>query len=134
MRRLAAIICLLLLCPAQIVQADSHLVPTLDDPPGVCPDRPPEPAWLRNIAPREAYKRLLVQHIYRARSMQRIVDAGACSCPTRYPSWEAAEAVFVEQFTDAGYWAVTEATSDYRREANRLRLEAMPICEEAGNW
>ncbi len=114
--------------------AERNLVPTLDNRPDVCPDQPPEPHWMQNINVRESYKRLLIQQIYRAQSMQRIVDAQNCECPMRYPSWEAAERVFFERFTSSEYWDIVEATSAYRRQANELRLVAMPICEPAGNW
>ena len=114
--------------------ADSHLTPTLDDTPDICPDQPPEPAWMQNIEVRESHNRLLVQQIYRAQSMQRIVEAKECTCATRYPSWDAAQAVFYERFGGAEYWDVVEATSEFRREANVLRLEAMPICQAEGNW
>ncbi len=89
---------------------------------------------MQDINVRESHKRLLIQQIYRAQSMQRIVEAQSCECLTRYPSWEAAEGVFVEQFAASEYWDIVEATSEYRRQANELRREAMPICEAAGNW
>ncbi|GGM17965.1 hypothetical protein GCM10011534_45020 [Pseudooceanicola nanhaiensis] len=114
--------------------AERNLVPTLDNHPDVCPDQPPEPEWMQNIDVRESYKRLLIQQIYRDESMQSIVDAQNCDCPTRFPSWEAAERVYVERFASSEYWDVVEATSAYRRQANELRRAAMPICEAAGNW
>lgn len=89
---------------------------------------------MQNIEVRESYKRLLVQQIYRAESMQRIVDAQSCECATRYPAWDAAAGMFLERFAAAEYWDVVEATKAYRRQANELRKEAMPICEAAGNW
>ena len=114
--------------------AERNLLPTLSNQPDVCPDQPAEPDWMLNIAVRESYKRLLVQQIYRAQSMQRIVDAQSCECHTRYPSWEAAEAVYVDIYSASEYWDMVEATSEYQRLANDLRLQAMPICEAAGNW
>ncbi|HQU67312.1 MAG TPA: hypothetical protein PLI43_03845 [Albidovulum sp.] len=89
---------------------------------------------MQGIDPRDAHKRLLVQQIYRAASMQRILDAGSCTCDTRYPPWDAAEAVFFEGFVAADYQDIVEATEEYRWQANRLRLNAMPICEAAGSW
>ena len=114
--------------------AERNLIPTLENQPDVCPNQLPEPEWMQNIDVRESHKRLLIQQIYRAQSMQRIVEAQSCECPTRYPSWEAAEGVFVENFAASEYWDIVEATSEYRRQANELRREAMPICEAAGNW
>jgi len=134
MIRATALPCLLLLVSALGAAADRSLVPTLEDTPEVCPEQPAEPGWMRNLPVREAHKRLLVQQIYRARSMERIIDAQACSCSTRYPPWDAAENVYFDSYAAADYWAIVEATSGYRRKANALRLKAMPICNAAGNW
>ena len=114
--------------------AERNLIPTLDNQPDVCPDQPPEPGWMQDIDVRESHKRLLIQLISAELRQQRIVEAQSCECPTRYPSWEAAEGVFVEHFAASEYWDIVEATSEYRRQANELRREAMPICEAAGNW
>lgn len=134
MMRAVAIGGLLVVLGATAGVAERNLIPTLDNQPDVCPDQPPEPQWMQNIDVRESYKRLLIQQIYRAQSMQRIVDAQSCECPTRYPSWEAAERVYVERFASSEYWDVVEATSEHRRQANELRRAAKPICEAAGNW
>jgi len=134
MTRTAFVASLVVTCSATIVSAERNLFPTLDSQPAVCPAQPPEPEWMLNIDTRESHKRLLVQQIYRAQSMKRIVDAEDCACPTRYPSWKSAEAVFFETYAAAEYWDVVEATSEYRRLANELRREAMPICKAAGNW
>ncbi|KHQ50040.1 hypothetical protein [Mameliella alba] len=134
MKRATALVCSFLLLSGTIASAERDLVPTLDIQPDVCPDQPPEPEWMRNTEARDAYKRLLVQQIYRFQSMGRIVDAQSCACATRYPSWEAAEAVYFDRYSSADYWDVVEATSDFRRQANDLRKQAMPICEAAGNW
>ena len=134
MMRVVATAGLLVVLGATAGVAERNLIPTLDNQPDVCPDRPPEPQWMQDIDVRESHKRLLIQQIYRAQSMQRIAEAQSCECPTRYPSWEAAEGVFVEHFATSEYWDIVEATSAYRRQANELRSEAMPICEAAGNW
>ena len=134
MIRAATLACTVLLLSSTSASAERDLVPTLDNQPDVCPDQPPEPEWMRNTEARDAYKRLLVQQIHRFQSMERIVDAQSCACATRYPSWEAAEAVYFDRYSTADYWDVVEATSDFRRQANELRKQAMPICEAAGNW
>ncbi|MFC4670730.1 hypothetical protein ACFO5X_19425 [Seohaeicola nanhaiensis] len=134
MTRATAIVCSFLLLSGTIATAERNLVPTLDNQPDVCPEQPSEPEWMRNTEARDAYKRLLVQQIYRFQSMGRIVDAQSCACATRYPSWEAAEAVYFERYSTADYWGVVEATSHFRLQANELRKQAMPICEAAGNW
>lgn len=133
MRVVATAGLLVALCPTAGV-AERNLVPALDNQPDVCPDQPPEPQWMQDIDVRESHKRLLIQQIYRAKSMERIVEAQNCECATRYPSWDNAESVYVERFASSEYWDIVEATSQYRRQANELRREAMPICEAAGNW
>ena len=50
------------------------------------------------------------------------------------PTLSLRSTVYVERFASSEYWDIVEATSQYRRQANALRLEAMPICEAAGNW
>ena len=134
MMRVVATAGLLVVLGATAGVTERNLIPTLDNPPDVCPDQPPEPQWMQNIAVRESHKRLLIQQIYRAQSMQRIVEGQNCECATRYPSWDDAETVYVEHFAASEYWDIVEATSTYRRQANELRREAMPICEAAGNW
>ena len=79
---------------------------------------------MQNVGVREAYKRVLVQDIYRAQNLERIVESGACACDLRFPSWEAA----------AERWEMLEASDTYNRRANALRPEAMAICEAEGNW
>ena len=134
MNRAASLICAITLFSAIVASAERNLIPTLNNQPDVCLEQPPEPEWMQNIDVRESHKRLLVQQIYRAQSMQRIVDAQDCTCPIRYPAWAAVEAVYFETFAAAEYWDVNAATSDYWRQANELRLDAMPICKTAGNW
>ncbi|MEM8572738.1 MAG: hypothetical protein AAGG56_17815 [Pseudomonadota bacterium] len=114
--------------------AERNLVPSLESTPDVCVDRPAEPDWMQNIALREAYKRVLVQDIYRAQNLERIVEEGNCECDTRFPSWETAEALFFEKFADAERWEMLEASDGYNRRASAARPEAMAICEAAGNW
>lgn len=128
---LLAILAAFIVVPAV---AERDLVPSLDNTPDVCGERPAEPDWMQSIALREAYKRVLVQDIYRAQNLERIVELGICDCATRFPSWNAAEAVFSERFSDAERWEMLEASDDFNRRANEVRPEAMEICEAAGNW
>lgn len=114
--------------------AERNMAPTLTNKHDVCPDQPTEPDWMVNIEVRESYKRQLVQQIYRAESMQRIVEAQSCDCDLLYPSWESAEQVFFERYAADDYLDIVAATRTYRRQANELRQQAMPICEAAGNW
>jgi len=114
--------------------SERNIVPSLDNAPDVCLDRPAEPDWMQNIPLREAYKRVLVQDIYRAQNLERVVESGTCDCETRFPSWEAAEATFFSLFADAERSEMLEASDAFNRRANAVRSEAMAICEAAGNW
>ncbi|WP_424929493.1 hypothetical protein [Amaricoccus tamworthensis] len=113
--------------------AERNLVPTLDRSFDVCPDRPAEPSWMQEIPLRQAYQRVLVQDIYRAQNLERIVESGNCDCETRFPSWDAAEGVFREHHASDERWEMLEASDSYNRRANEVRLEAKAICEAAGN-
>ena len=128
---LTALVLGLTLAPAF---AERDLVPTLDRSFDVCPDRPAEPSWMQGIPLRQAYQRVLVQDIYRAQNLERIVESGSCDCETRFPSWDAAEAVFRERHASGERWEMLEASETYNRRANDVRLEAKAICDAAGNW
>ena len=114
--------------------AERNLVPTLERSFDVCPDRPAEPVWMQEIPLRQAYQRVLVQDIYRAQNLERIVETESCDCETRFPSWDAAEAVFRERYASDERWEMLQASDAYSRRANDVRLEAKAICEAAGNW
>jgi hypothetical protein len=114
--------------------AERNLVPTLERSFDVCPDRPAEPMWMQEIPLRQAYQRVLVQDIYRAQNLERIVESGSCDCETRFPTWDEAEAVFREQHASDERWEMLEASDAYNRRANNVRIEAKAICEAAGNW
>ena len=114
--------------------AERNLVPTLERSFDVCPDRPAEPRWMQEIPLRQAYQRVLVQDIYRAQNLERIVETESCDCETRFPTWDAAEAVFRERHASDERWEMLEASNSYNRRADDVRLEAKAICEAAGNW
>ncbi len=114
--------------------AERNLVPTLERSFDVCPERPAEPSWMQEIPLSQAYQRVLVQDIYRAQNLERIVETGSCDCEIRFPSWDAAEAVFREVHASDERWEMLEASDAYNRRANEVRLEAKAICEAAGNW
>ena len=114
--------------------AERNLVPTLDRSFDVCQDRPAEPVWMQEIPLRQAYQRVLVQDIYRAQNLERVVEIGNCDCATRFPSWDAAEAVFRESYASDERWEMLEASDGYNRRANAARTAAKAICEAAGNW
>jgi hypothetical protein len=114
--------------------AERNLVPTLERSFSVCPDRPTEPIWMQDIPLRQAYQRVLVQDIYRAQNLERIVETGNCACEIRFPSWDAAGAAFRESYASAERWEMLQASDGYNRRANAARLEAKAICDAAGNW
>lgn len=114
--------------------AERNLVPTLDRSFDVCPNRPAEPVWMQDISLRQAYQRVLVKDIYRAQNLERIVETGSCDCATRFPSWDAAEAVFREKYASNERWEMLEASDGYNRRANAARTAAKAICDAAGNW
>lgn len=100
----------------------------------VCPDRPDEPLWIQEIPLRQVYHRVLIQDIYRAQNLERIVETGSCDCDTRFSSWDAAEAVFRERYANDERWEMLEASDGYNRRANAARTAAQAICDAAGNW
>jgi hypothetical protein len=114
--------------------AENNLIPSLESVPDVCPERPNEPDWMQNIALRDAYQRVLVQDIYRAQNMERIVETGSCDCATRLPIWDSAESSFRKNHADADRAEMLQASDAYNRLANDLRPETQAICEDAGNW
>jgi hypothetical protein len=114
--------------------AERNLVPSLERNFDVCPNRPAEPEWMQSIALRDAYQRVLVQDIYRAQNLERVVETGSCHCATRFPSWDAAVAVFRERYASDERWEMLQVSDRYNRRANDVRLEAKAICEAAGNW
>ena len=114
--------------------AERDLVPTLDRSFDVCPDRPAEPVWMQEIPLRQAYQRVLVQDIYRAQNLERVVEIGNCDCATRFPSWNAAEAVFWDSYASDERWEMLQASDAYNRRADAARPAAQAICDAAGNW
>jgi hypothetical protein len=114
--------------------AERELVPTLERSFDVCPDRPAEPSWMQDIPLRQAYQRVLVLDIYRAQNLERIVETDSCACETRFPFWDAAEAVFRERYASDERWEMLQASDGYNRRANSARLEAKVLCDAAGNW
>ena len=116
------------------LMAERNLIPSLESIPDVCSERPNEPGWMENIALRDAYQRVLVQDIYRAQNLDRIVQTGSCDCATRFPSWGKAESTFRENHADADRSGMLQASDTYNRRANELRPQAQAICEATGNW
>jgi len=114
--------------------AERDLVPSLERTYDTCTDRPIEPDWMQNIDLRDAYQRVLLQDIYHAQNLKRIVEIGTCPCNVRFPAWDGAEATFRENHATATRWEMIEAADTYNRRANNLRPQAETICEAEGNW
>ena len=114
--------------------AERNLVPTLERSFDVCPDRPAEHVWMQEIPLRQAYQRVLVQDIYRAQNLERIVETSSCDCEIQFPSWDAAEAVFRQRYASDERWEMLQASDAYNRRANAARTAAKAICDAAGNW
>lgn len=100
----------------------------------ICPDRPDEPDWMQTLPARVAYKRVLVQDIYRTRTFEQIALGGTCPCDVRFPSWATAEWEFRERFEDADRWEMLETSRGLNERANELRPAVMDICRADGNW
>lgn len=99
-----------------------------------CPDREDRPAWVDELDGWEAQRGLLLMRIYEARSYERIVTTGDCSCATKAPSWDMAEAEYFEEYAALDLQAQDQAERDFRRLKNEFRREARRICIEQGNW
>jgi hypothetical protein len=89
---------------------------------------------MQEIPLRQAYQRVLVQDIYRAQNLERVVEIGNCDCATRFPSWDAAEATFRERYASDERWEMLQFSDAYNRRANAARPAAQAICDAAGNW
>ena len=126
---LAAVISLL---PA--TTSAQGLVPTIESEFDFCGDRPVEPDWMSELPAREKYKRLVIQTIYRAQGLERVVVAGECSCETRFPSWEAAVQHFNDNYLGGDRNALREAEEQHLDHFNELRSRAKEICEPEGHW
>lgn len=110
------------------------LVPTMDQQFEFCQDRPLEPEWMGSLPSRENYKRLVIQTIYRAQGLERVVEASECTCATRFPSWDAAVQHFNDRYLGADWDVMRDAEDRYLTRFNELRSAAREICEAAGNW
>lgn len=110
------------------------LVPTVNSEFDVCLERPLQPQWIDDLEPQEAYRGLLVQMIYRAQSYQRVMDAGECSCETRFPTWDASVAQYNNNYLGFDQFETMDMRQEYRNQANTLRRSVKALCEAEGNW
>ena len=124
----AAISLIPALAPAQ------GLVPTLNNEYDFCQSRPAEPEWMAELPSRERYKRLVIQTIYQAQGVERVVEAQECSCDTRFPSWDTAVQHFNDHSPGGDRTALREAEEEHFDRYNDLRSAARELCEAEGNW
>ncbi|MEL8054585.1 MAG: hypothetical protein AAGK66_00385 [Pseudomonadota bacterium] len=110
------------------------LVPTLNSEYDFCQSRPVEPEWMAELPSRERYKRLVIQTIYRAQGVERVVEAQECSCETRFPSWDTAVQHFNDNYLGGDRNTLREAEEEYFNRFNELRAAARELCEAEGNW
>ena len=110
------------------------LVPTLVSEYEFCRERPGEPEWMSELPSHERYKRLVIQTIYRAQSLERVVEAQECSCQTRYPSWDTAVQHFNDNYLGGDRNALREAEEEHFDRYNELRASARTLCEAEGHW
>lgn len=133
MKKLALILAAAInLLPA--VTTAQGLVPTMESEFDFCQNRPTEPEWIDDLPVREAFKGLVVQTIYRAQSVERVVEAGECSCETRFPPWDSAVQHFNDRYLSSDRNELREANTRYLGQFNELRNSARTICEAEGHW
>ncbi len=110
------------------------LVPALGGDYDFCENRPVEPEWMAQLPSRERYKRLVIQTIYRAQGVERVVEAQECSCETRFPPWDTAIQHFNDNYLGGDRNDLREAEEHHFDRFNKLRTAARDLCEAEGNW
>ncbi|MEO0523834.1 MAG: hypothetical protein AAF088_13045 [Pseudomonadota bacterium] len=110
------------------------LGPTTNEEFDVCQQRPLQPEWIDNLPSRDAFRGAVIQMIYRAESYRRVIEAGECSCETRFPNWDSSIQLFNDNYLGSDRNGLREARNEYRAQANEIRDAAKALCEEAGNW
>lgn len=127
--------------PAQEASADALDLtpPDLSTPQSeeeyrTCPDREPRPAWVDELEGREVFRAALVSDIYKARSYEAIVATDDCSCTTKAPPWDTAEAEYQKDYAALDLGAVQDASTDFNRLSRSLYRDVRRICREQGNW
>lgn len=133
MRKLMpALIAAIVMAPT--LATPQELVPTTNQDFDVCQERPLQPEWIDNLPSRDAFRGAVIQMIYRAESYRRVIDAGECSCETRFPDWDSSIQLFNDNHLGSDRNGLRDARNEYRARANEMREAAKVLCEEAGNW
>ena len=133
MRRHTAFLSIAIAMSPAVLPAEG-LVPTIGSDFEFCQDRPVEPEWMTELPSRESYKRFVIQTIYRAQGVERVVEAQNCSCETRFPTWDTAVQRFNDNYLGGDRNALREAEEEHFDRYNELRPAARALCEPAGNW
>ena len=119
---------------APTLTSPQGLVPTTNQEFDVCQERPQQPDWIDNLPSRDAFRGAVIQMIYRAESYRRVIEAGECSCETRFPDWDISIQLFNDNYLGSDRNGLRDARNEYRAQANEMRDAAKVLCEEAGNW
>lgn len=100
----------------------------------ICNDRPPRPAWMDELHPREAYKALTLMDLYELRAWEQIAAKDDCSCEIRYPGWDEVSEEYHERYAAYSNAEHTQAQLEIRQLRNDLRSGVRKVCEAQGNW
>jgi hypothetical protein len=99
-----------------------------------CSDREPRPAWIEELRGWDSIRGLVVSEIYQARSYERIVATGDCSCINKAPPWDAAEAEYQANYAALDNTGLREIRQEFQLLSGSLHQDARRICREQGNW
>lgn len=97
----------------------------------LCPDRPDDPAWFDEVPVMQAWRVVLIRHIYKLRAYERIIEAEECGCALRYPAWDATEEEFERLSTEMTEAELRGLRSEFRRSHGDLRDQITTICGAA---
>ena len=96
-----------------------------------CPDRPDDPTWFDEVPVMQAWRVVLIRHIYKLRAYERIVESEQCSCALRYPDWDATEEEFERLSTEMSEAELRGLRGEFRRSHSDLRDQITAICGAA---
>ena len=94
-----------------------------------CPDRPDDPAWFDEVPVMQAWRVVLIRHIYKLRAYERIIEAEECGCALRYPAWDATEEEFERLSNEMSEAELRAARATFARGHDRLRRDVLAICK-----
>ena len=117
-------------------QAAAQFVKPIETTGNACQTRRDmEPEYFKTFDFREAYRVILIQRMYTAQAMSKIVETGNCSCETRFPDWDPAITYYKDHYAmESDRFKIDDLTSYYEGVTNSVRTEARAICVTEGNW